>query len=140
MRTNLGDGLIVGLGISGVVLGARWLFGDAFILWQVALIIVGAVVLAGLQMTLERLRAPRTKRKAIIDPATSDPTLLHSPPMAWDPEPQPASQPAPRLPPGQDPVSADAPDAVPEPPSPAQPDQAPILPEPGGEHSPEKMV
>lgn len=144
MRTNLGDGLIVGLGISGFVLGARWLFSDASILWQVAVIIIGAVILAGVQMLIERYRAARADGKAIIDPTGSDTTLLHSPPMAWDNELLPNSEPVPLPPIEAAPAVAELPSecAAPSVPN-ASSVQSPeplIGPEVAADHSAEKMV
>lgn len=139
MRTNLVDGLIMGLGISGFVLGARWLFGDALILWQVAVIILGALVLAGMQMALEHFHSARTNRKAIIDPTTSDTTLLHSPRMAWDTDPPPTSEYVPALPTQTEPPAEQSPSSLPAD-DPPDPPNDPILPKPTAEHSPEKMV
>jgi hypothetical protein len=136
MRTNLVDGLIIGLGISVFVLSARWLFGDTLILWQSAVIGIGAIVLAGLQVLIERIRAARTNRQTMIDPAPDDATVLHSPRMAWNADPPPNSDPAPS--------SAERIGAISEPtlPPAAEPlaQQTQILPEPTTEHSPEKMV
>jgi hypothetical protein len=127
MRTNLVDGLIIGLGISVFVLSARWLFGDTLILWQIAVIGIGAIVLAGLQMVIERIRAARADRQTMVDPTPDDTTVLHSPRMAWNPDPPPSSDPAP---------SAAEPPPTEEPLVPP----TPILPEATAEHSQEKMV
>jgi hypothetical protein len=142
MRTNLVDGLIIGLGISVFVLSARWLFGDTLILWQIAVIGIGAVVLAGLQMVIERIRAARAHRQTMVDPAPDDTTVLHSPRMAWNADPPPSSD--------QAPSAEELVVAISEPPPAAEPDSPPaaeplvpptqILPEATAEHSQEKMV
>jgi type IV secretory pathway VirB10-like protein len=143
------DGLIIGLGISCFVLIARWLFADAPIFGQIVLIFIGAIVLGGMQMVLERFRAARINQKKAIDHTADDATLLHSPRMAWDTDPQPISEQIPPLPP-LPPRVVLAPTAtehrtVTEAHSSSSADphsspQEPILPEPAAEHSQEKMV
>ncbi len=94
MRANLIDGLILGLGIGVVVLGARWMFPGALIV-ELSVVMVGGLLLALAQIGLSRYRARHAPSVASVarDPAPA-PQLapLHSPRLLW-PDSSPAAEP-----------------------------------------------
>jgi hypothetical protein len=137
MRTNWIDGLILGLGISIVVMAARWLFGDTQILWQAAIIVVGALLLSGLQVLLDRMRNPRYAVPTSNETTPDLAAPVHSPPMTWETDRASVSvKSLPTLEPPINPPSSVPPEATTTPHPAVEPDE----PAEQAEHPPEKMV
>jgi hypothetical protein len=106
MRTNLVDGVIIGLGISLVILVARWFFGENQVLEQAVTIMLGGAVLAIIQLWIDRRRMntppptpPIANESAPAPPATP----LATPRTPWATDLQAAD------PPAADPPAASAP-------------------------------
>ncbi|GAB4112112.1 MAG: hypothetical protein Fur005_05520 [Roseiflexaceae bacterium] len=107
MRTNLVDGIIIGLGISLVILVARWFFGENQVLEQAVTIMLGGVVLAIIQLWIDRrrLNIPPPTPPGANEPAPAPPaTPLATPRTPWSTDLQAAADP-----PAADPPAASAP-------------------------------
>ena len=92
MRTNLVDGTIFGVGISGIVLIVRWLFHDAQIMEQLGMIGLGAILLIAVQIFVDRRRTKPSQPvetpqfSAEADVALEQPAPLVTPPSPWTSE------------------------------------------------------
>lgn len=94
MRTNLVEGLIIGCGISVVVLVARGLFHGA-VLVEGGAILLGGAALAAAQILVSRYLRRRQAQRAVAAPPEPEepPTApLISPSLGWSDGPTPAER------------------------------------------------